>query len=73
MKIKTIQQAEKACKELDEFYTGYINQAIETAGGLRRLSDKIGIHAGALTNVLKRNSFSALRRLSVKIDKFEND
>lgn len=67
MKINTIEQAENACKDLEGFYILYIKQAIEDAGGLRRLADKINFDPGNLSNVLSKNKFSALRRLAVRI------
>ena len=68
--IKTIEQAENACKELEKFYINYIKSEIEKAGGLRRLADKINYDASNISTAINKNKFSTVRRLALRV--FEN-
>jgi hypothetical protein len=59
----TIQQAEKLIADIRAWYHSEIHAAADERGGMENLSAHLGYDRLYLYKLLKRNSFSALRRI----------
>jgi len=56
-------ESECLISSIRHFYLTKIESAIERAGGQRELARKLDRNETLINNTIKRNSFSALRRL----------
>ncbi len=63
-----IKQSEKIISEIKAFYISEIHRAAEKIGGLELLSINLGFSNKYLFKILRRDSFSALRRIVKKIN-----
>jgi hypothetical protein len=72
MTIKTHEEAEQTHEELKKFYLKHIYIAAFKAGGMHKLSLEMEYHPLTLYKTLQRGSFTALRKLYLKIKESEN-
>jgi hypothetical protein len=59
----TYQQAEFYLNEIKQFYRAEIRHAADDAGSMDALARQIGYERTRLNHIIKRDSFSALRRV----------
>ncbi len=67
----TFAESEYLCIKLKKYYITEINKAANRAGGTVLLSKNLGYDEKYLYKLLKRDSFSALRRVVNKIHENE--
>lgn len=73
MKTRTHEEAEEKFRDLKQFYLKHIYVAAFKAGGMHKLSMEFEYHPLTLYKTLQRGSFTALRKLYLKIKESENE
>jgi hypothetical protein len=67
----TFNQSEHTIGEIHRWYISQINSAASKAGGVSRLSVILGYEEKTLFKILKRSSFSALRRVVKQLNEMD--
>jgi hypothetical protein len=64
-----LEETEKILKKIHQFYIDEIKKVVGRIGSERALGRSLGKDGSYIRNVMKRNSFVALRRVIKEIDK----